>query len=273
MSDIEGLRYAEIAETLEIPVGTVKSRLFRARRQLQDELYSHAVEMGYIQATGEPDVSRIDCDEALAHLHDYLKRELTPELVVEIRVHLDRCRPCLDHARFEENFLDMLEMRSTRETCPAELRARILARCGRRRGNTDPAAAPAGGGCQRRCRGASLAGRHPVPSGGVAAWVIGALILSGTGWNGGAVLAAFFVSSNLVSRMGGRPPRGHLDAKGDRRDAWQVCANGSAAAVAAVLAPLELRLWLVTATLAAAAADTWATTVGTRSGRPPAGSA
>jgi len=49
LSDIEGMRYAEIAETLQIPVGTVKSRLFRARRLLQAELYAHAVEMGYIQ--------------------------------------------------------------------------------------------------------------------------------------------------------------------------------------------------------------------------------
>ena len=48
LSDVEGMRYAEIAETLQIPVGTVKSRLFRARQQLQAQLYSHAVEMGYI---------------------------------------------------------------------------------------------------------------------------------------------------------------------------------------------------------------------------------
>lgn len=50
LSDIEAMRYAEIAETLKIPVGTVKSRLFRARRQLQAQLYAHAVEMGYIKA-------------------------------------------------------------------------------------------------------------------------------------------------------------------------------------------------------------------------------
>jgi RNA polymerase sigma-70 factor (ECF subfamily) len=49
LSDMEGLGYAEIAETLGIPLGTVKSRLFRARRQLQGELYAHAVEMGYVK--------------------------------------------------------------------------------------------------------------------------------------------------------------------------------------------------------------------------------
>lgn len=56
LSDVEGLAYAEIAELLEIPVGTVKSRLFRGRRQLQRVLYEYAVEMGYVRerATAEP---------------------------------------------------------------------------------------------------------------------------------------------------------------------------------------------------------------------------
>jgi RNA polymerase sigma-70 factor (ECF subfamily) len=49
LSDMEGMSYADIAETLQVPVGTVKSRLFRARRQLQGALYAHAVEMGYIR--------------------------------------------------------------------------------------------------------------------------------------------------------------------------------------------------------------------------------
>jgi RNA polymerase sigma-70 factor (ECF subfamily) len=48
LSDMEGLGYAEIAAALDIPLGTLKSRLFRARRLLQRELYDHAVAMGYI---------------------------------------------------------------------------------------------------------------------------------------------------------------------------------------------------------------------------------
>ncbi|UCF21590.1 MAG: sigma-70 family RNA polymerase sigma factor [Gemmatimonadota bacterium] len=48
LSDVEGLSYAEIAEALELPVGTVKSRLFRGRRRLQQRLYEYALEMGYI---------------------------------------------------------------------------------------------------------------------------------------------------------------------------------------------------------------------------------
>ena len=72
-------------------------------------------------------MSRLDCDQALAHLQDYLKRELTPELVVEMRVHLEECRDCTGYARFEESFLVMLEAKARQTTCPQELRERILA--------------------------------------------------------------------------------------------------------------------------------------------------
>lgn len=57
MSDLEGLSYAEIAEAMEVPVGTVKSRLFRGRRQLQKVLYDYAVEMGYVAARTGTDES------------------------------------------------------------------------------------------------------------------------------------------------------------------------------------------------------------------------
>ena len=49
LSDLQGLRYAEIADLLGIPEGTVKSRLFRGRRLLQRKLARFAVEMGYLK--------------------------------------------------------------------------------------------------------------------------------------------------------------------------------------------------------------------------------
>ncbi|MBI2537913.1 MAG: sigma-70 family RNA polymerase sigma factor [Gemmatimonadetes bacterium] len=49
LSDVEGFPYAEIARLLEVPIGTVKSRLFRARHALQQRLYDYAVEMGYVK--------------------------------------------------------------------------------------------------------------------------------------------------------------------------------------------------------------------------------
>lgn len=49
LSDVEGLPYGEIAEVVGVPIGTVKSRLSRARHALQRQLYTYAVEMGYIK--------------------------------------------------------------------------------------------------------------------------------------------------------------------------------------------------------------------------------
>lgn len=56
LSDLEGFTYQEIAEMTVVPVGTVKSRLFRGRRILQKVLYDYAVSMGYIsESPGEPE--------------------------------------------------------------------------------------------------------------------------------------------------------------------------------------------------------------------------
>lgn len=49
LSDMEGLTYAEIADVTQVPIGTVKSRLFRARQALQRVLRDYALEMGYIR--------------------------------------------------------------------------------------------------------------------------------------------------------------------------------------------------------------------------------
>ena len=51
LSDVEGMSYQEIARILKVPVGTVKSRLFRARQMLQRKLYEYAVSMGYIKGS------------------------------------------------------------------------------------------------------------------------------------------------------------------------------------------------------------------------------
>ncbi len=69
---------------------------------------------------------RIDCREAGARLQDFLKQELTPGLAAEMRAHLEKCRPCFAHARFEQTFLAMLETRASRCACPDTLRARIV---------------------------------------------------------------------------------------------------------------------------------------------------
>jgi len=46
LCDIEDFTYQEIAKILDIPVGTVRSRLFRARNMLKDKLKDYAVTVG-----------------------------------------------------------------------------------------------------------------------------------------------------------------------------------------------------------------------------------
>jgi RNA polymerase sigma-70 factor (ECF subfamily) len=46
LADVEGLSYGEIAGSLEVPVGTVRSRLARGRALLQKALWDHACDAG-----------------------------------------------------------------------------------------------------------------------------------------------------------------------------------------------------------------------------------
>lgn len=48
LADIEGMSYKEIAEALQIPIGTVMSRISRGRRQLQQSLWQYAQDQGYV---------------------------------------------------------------------------------------------------------------------------------------------------------------------------------------------------------------------------------
>ena len=45
--DVEDRTYADAADVLGIPIGTVRSRLFRARRMLQEALLEHARDLGF----------------------------------------------------------------------------------------------------------------------------------------------------------------------------------------------------------------------------------
>jgi RNA polymerase sigma factor (sigma-70 family) len=47
LCDLEGFTYEEMAKILDIPIGTVRSRLHRARNLLKEKLKSYAISMGY----------------------------------------------------------------------------------------------------------------------------------------------------------------------------------------------------------------------------------
>ncbi len=54
LADLEGFSYKEIAEILEVPVGTVMSRLYRGRRLLEAAMLRYAREYGYLRSGDQP---------------------------------------------------------------------------------------------------------------------------------------------------------------------------------------------------------------------------
>lgn len=47
LCDVEGFTYEELSKILDIPIGTVRSRLFRARNMLKEQLRNYALNLGY----------------------------------------------------------------------------------------------------------------------------------------------------------------------------------------------------------------------------------
>jgi len=123
-------------------------------------------------------------------------------------------------------------------------------------------------------------------SGGVAACLVGGLVLGFGGWLFGGALLAFFVTSSLLGRITkflklGPTLNHNVDTyivqpeKGGQRDAMQVLANGGIAALCAVLhgvsswqAQRQEHLFTVLflTSLATANGDTWATEIGSAFG-------
>ena len=56
LSDVQNFSYQEIADMLEIPIGTVRSRLWRGRRLLQQILWKQAIETGVVSPQEKPPV-------------------------------------------------------------------------------------------------------------------------------------------------------------------------------------------------------------------------
>ena len=74
--------------------------------------------------SGQP--RQIDCHEAARLLYEYLDGELTPERDAEVRRHLDECAICFQLSKFEDAYLQFLDVRSRARGAPAYLKQQIL---------------------------------------------------------------------------------------------------------------------------------------------------
>lgn len=64
LCDIEGFTYEEIASIIDVPIGTVRSRLFRARNLLKEKLTAYAQKLGFTDFRGQKKISRRNTSDA-----------------------------------------------------------------------------------------------------------------------------------------------------------------------------------------------------------------
>lgn len=67
----------------------------------------------------------MNCDAVVRRLDDYLDRELSPEEMGLVQVHLGVCAQCAREHRFEAHVIDAIRSKLSRLDVPASLSARI----------------------------------------------------------------------------------------------------------------------------------------------------
>lgn len=138
--DLEDHSYEEAAAILGLPIGTVRSRLFRARRMIQETLLAHAQDAGLARSRqplpnpSQPEAQRMarpvgfptDCETVVRALWDYLDRELDDDDMSAIDAHLADCERCRAHAVFERQLMDEIRKLRALQGQPDTLRTRVL---------------------------------------------------------------------------------------------------------------------------------------------------
>lgn len=74
-----------------------------------------------------PQDHKAKCEAALEQLFDFLDGELDDSLEAELKVHVERCKPCFDRADFERRFLEVIATARAEERCPKALKDRVIA--------------------------------------------------------------------------------------------------------------------------------------------------
>src|SRR3546814_9798241 len=78
LADVEGFSYKEIAEILDIPIGTVMSRLHRGRKGLEKALYEFAVKRRLAEPRSEEHTSELQSLMRISYAVFCLKKKKQP---------------------------------------------------------------------------------------------------------------------------------------------------------------------------------------------------
>ena len=133
LADVEGFSYKEIAEIMDVPIGTVMSRLHRGRKQLQKRLWDLAEERGLVPSGSHQRgtrsggaIGRWIATGAVPRVYHYLDGELTVWKRRAITRHLDECPPCAQGFYFEIEIrrvvVDAVPGRGARRAAPPDRR-------------------------------------------------------------------------------------------------------------------------------------------------------
>lgn len=71
------------------------------------------------------DCRYFDCKEAFSKIDDFLDRELSPEEMVLVRLHLEKCEMCATEFVFEGSVLKELRAKLAHIDLPADLLQRL----------------------------------------------------------------------------------------------------------------------------------------------------
>lgn len=128
LADLEHFRYHEICQILGVPIGTVRSRLSRARHLLQEALWEYCVRTGVCRMPATAVALGPwppDCAEACRHLCAFLERDLDAATLGQVEAHLATCRHCCDRAAFQQRLLLTLRAERPGPRVPTVLRRRL----------------------------------------------------------------------------------------------------------------------------------------------------
>lgn len=117
LADVERFSYQEIQRILRVPLGTVRSRIARARRLLQGALWTYCLRTGVCRGPAPAAATASwlpDCIAACGRIIGFLGRELDAAVLAQVRRMVAPCQQCCDGEILQERLRATLRTQALR---------------------------------------------------------------------------------------------------------------------------------------------------------------